>query len=82
MEIRIMIRTAPGSEMHRRFTKKGAFGSYRTGICAAMAGVMLGRGLIEKKGVYEPELCVPAERYIQGQAAVGMEIEVTSKIIL
>jgi lysine 6-dehydrogenase len=82
METKIMIRTAPDSEMHRRFTNKGAFGSYRTGICAALAGVMLGRGLIEKKGVYEPELCIPAELYLQEQAKVGMEVEVTSKVIL
>lgn len=82
MEITIMIRTAPDSEMHRRFTGKGAYGSYRTGICAAMAGAMLGRGLIEKKGVYEPELCVPAELYIREQAKVGMEVEVTTKVTL
>jgi len=82
MEIKIMIRTASDSAMHQRFTGKRAFGSYRTGICAAMSGVMLGRGLIEKKGVYEPELCIPAELYIQEQAKVGMEVEVTSKVIL
>ena len=82
MEIKIMIRTAPDSEMHRRFTARGAFGSYRTGICAAMAGAMLGRGLIERKGVYEPEMCVPAELYIQEQVKVGMEVEVTTRVIL
>jgi lysine 6-dehydrogenase len=82
MEIKIMIRTAPDSEMHRRFTGKGAYGSYRTGICAAMAGAMLGRGLIEKKGVYEPELCVPAHPYIQEQAKVGMEVEIITKVLL
>jgi lysine 6-dehydrogenase len=82
VEVKIMVRTAPDSEMHRRFTEKGAFGSYRTGICAAIAGVMLGRGLIEKKGVYEPELCIPAEAYIQEQANVGMEVEVTTTAIL
>jgi lysine 6-dehydrogenase len=82
VEIKMMIRTAPDSKMHERYTNKGAFGSYRTGICAAMAGVMLGRGLIEKKGVYEPELGVPAEDYIQEQANVGMEVEITTKRIL
>ena len=81
-EMKIMIRTAPDSEMHRRYTRKGAFGSYRTGICGAMAGVMLGRGLIEKKGVYRPERCVPADIYIQEQAKVGMEVEVVEKVIL
>jgi lysine 6-dehydrogenase len=82
VEMKLMIRTAPGSQMHEQYTKKGALGSYRTGICAAMAGVMLGRGLIEKKGVYEPELSVPAELYIQEQAKVGMEVEITTKKIL
>ena len=82
VEMKIMIRTAPGSKMHERYTNKGAFGSYRTGVCAAMAGVMLGRGLIEKKGVYEPELCVPAELYILEQAKVGMEVEETRTMVL
>jgi lysine 6-dehydrogenase len=77
MEVRLMIRTSPESEMHKRYTGKGAFGSYRTGICGAMAGVMLGRGLIEKKGVYPPELCIPAELYIREQVKVGMEVEET-----
>lgn len=77
IEIKLMIRTAPGSEMHKRYTSKGAFGSYRTGICGATAGVMLGRGLIEKKGVYPPELAVPAGLYIQEQVKVGMEVEET-----
>jgi len=81
-EIKLMIRTSPDSDMHRRFTGKGAFGSYRTGICGAMAGVLLGRGLVEKKGVYPPELCIPADLYIQEQAKVGMEIEETTKTIL
>lgn len=82
IEMKIMIRTAPGSEMHERYTSKGAFGSYRSGICSAMAGVMMGRGLIEKKGVFEPELCVPSDLYIQEQAKVGMEVEITTKIVL
>jgi lysine 6-dehydrogenase len=80
-EVRLMIRTSPQSDMHKRYTGKGAFGSYRTGICGAMAGVLLGRGLIEKKGVYPPELCVPPELYIREQAKVGMEIEETIKTI-
>jgi lysine 6-dehydrogenase len=82
IEVRLMIRTSPDSDMHRRYTQKGAFGSYRTGICAAMAGVLLGRGLIEKKGAYPPELCVPAELYIQEQVKVGMEVEETIRVIL
>jgi lysine 6-dehydrogenase len=82
VEIRLMIRTSPDSEMHKRYTGKGAFGSYRTGICGAMAGVLLGRGLIEKKGVYPPELCVPADRYIEEQIKVGMEVEETVRTIL
>ena len=82
VEIKLMIRTSPDSEMHERFTSKGAFGSYRTGICGAMAGVILGRGQIPKKGVYRPEQCVPPEIYIAEQIKVGMEVEETTKIIL
>jgi len=42
----------------------------------------LGWGLIEKKGVYEPELGVPAEAYLQEQAKEGMEIEETITVVL
>ena len=76
-EVKLMIRTSPDSAMHKRYTEKGAFGSYRTGICGAIAGVLLGRGLVEKKGVYNPELCVPPEIYIEEQVKVGMEVETT-----
>jgi hypothetical protein len=41
----------------------------------------MGRGLT-KKGAYPPELCVPAEAYIQEQIKVGMEVEESVKIIL
>lgn len=74
-EVRLMIRTDPDSHMHRYYTEKGAAGSYRTGISASIAGVMLGRGMVEKKGVYRPEACIPADQYIAEQAKAGMEIE-------
>lgn len=82
VEVKLMIRTSPDSEMHRRYTSKGAFGSYRTGICGAMAGLLCGRGLIKKKGVYRPELCVPPELYIGEQVKVGMEVEESTTHIL
>jgi saccharopine dehydrogenase-like NADP-dependent oxidoreductase len=81
VEVKLMIRTAPDSEMHRHYTSRGALGSYRTGINAAIAGVMLGRGEISKKGAYRPELAVPAERYIEEQVRVGMEVEETIRSI-
>jgi len=81
MEVTLMIRTSPDSDMHRKFTDRGAFGSYRTGVCGAIASVLLGRGLIEKKGVFRPEVCVPAELYIDEQVKIGMEVEETTKII-
>jgi lysine 6-dehydrogenase len=82
VEVRLMIRTAPESEMHQRYTSRGATGSYRTGICAAIAGVMLGRGAIKKKGVFRPELCVPPDEYIKEQIKVGMEVEETVRTVL
>jgi len=68
--------------MHKKYTSKGAYGSYRTGIRGAMAGVLLGRGLIEKKGAFPPELCVPADLYIQEQAKAGMEVEEAVTVML
>jgi lysine 6-dehydrogenase len=82
MEVRLMVRTDPDSEMHYRYLARGAYGSYRTGICAAIAGVMLGRGRIERKGVHRPEACVPAEEYVQEQARAGMEVEETIRRIV
>lgn len=76
-EVRLMVRTDPESEMHRHFTDRGASGSYRTGICAAITAVMLGRGQVTMRGVYRPELCVPAAAYIEEQRRVGMEVEET-----
>ena len=82
IEVKLMIRTSPDSEMHKRYTSRGAFGSYRTGICGAMAGVLCGRDQIKKKGVYRPELCVPPELYIGEQVKVGMEVEESTTHIL
>lgn len=81
-EVRLMIRTDPDSRMHEFYTGKGASGSYRTGISASIAAVMLGRGLVEKKGVYRPEICIPADQYIEEQAKAGMEIEESVTAIL
>jgi saccharopine dehydrogenase-like NADP-dependent oxidoreductase len=77
VEMRLMIRTDPQSEMHRYYTARGAAGSYRTGICAAITATMLGRGQILPKGVFRPEKCVPAASYIQAQVQVGMQVEET-----
>jgi lysine 6-dehydrogenase len=77
VEARLMIRTDPDSAMHRYYTSRGAAGSYRTGICAAITACMLGRGLIEAKGVFRPEKCVPAAKYIAAQVRVGMQVEET-----
>jgi lysine 6-dehydrogenase len=81
-EVKLMIRTDPDSDMHQRYTEKGAFGSYRTGICGAMAGVLCGRGLIERKGVFRPEQCIPPKLYIDEQIRVGMEVEESTIKIL
>jgi saccharopine dehydrogenase-like NADP-dependent oxidoreductase len=75
IEVKLMIRTSPDSPMHKRFIDRGATGSYRTGICGAMAGVLCGREQITRKGAFRPELCVPPELYICEQAKVGMEVE-------
>lgn len=77
VELRLMIRTDPDSEMHRHYTSRGATGSYRTGISAAITATMLGRGQITRRGVFRPEKCIPAADYIREQARVGMEVEET-----
>ncbi|MEO6041676.1 MAG: saccharopine dehydrogenase C-terminal domain-containing protein [Croceibacterium sp.] len=77
VEIRLMVGVDSAGEMHRYYTAKGASGSYRTGISAAITATMLGRGEIAMPGVYRPEICVPAAAYIRAQGAAGMDVRET-----
>jgi saccharopine dehydrogenase-like NADP-dependent oxidoreductase len=82
VEIRLTVGVDPRSEMHARYTARGASGSYRTGISAAITAAMLGRGEITRTGVHRPENCVPAEPYIQAQGAAGMYVEESLTVAL
>lgn len=65
-----------------RMQAKGVFSSYRTGIYGAILTLMLARGQIEKKGVFYPEVSVPAEAFIREAVRVGIEIEVERKTLI
>ncbi len=73
-EVRLSVGVDPDGAMHRRYTSLGAYGSYRTGISAAIAATMLGRGEIARSGVHRPETSIPAEAYIRKQAEAGMDV--------
>jgi len=53
-----------------------------SGLCAAIAAVMLIRGQIREKGVLMPELCIPPEQYLNEFVNAGMEIEISRRVRL
>jgi len=53
-----------------------------SGLCAAIAAMMIGRGQIKAKGVLMPEVCIPPDQYLDEFVNVGMEIEITKKVML
>ena len=59
--------------------KKGIFSSYRTGLYAAIATLMIGRGQIDKKGALYPEECIPTDLFLKEVAGVGIEVDVTKR---
>jgi saccharopine dehydrogenase-like NADP-dependent oxidoreductase len=63
-----------------RMQKKGAFSSYRTGIYAAAATMMVARGQVKEKGVLYPETSIPAAQFMKEVVRYGIEVEVTKKI--
>jgi lysine 6-dehydrogenase len=70
------------SALTERMQRKGVFSSYRTGIYAGIATMMLARGQIAQKGVFYPEVAIPAEQFLKEAARVGIEIEVNKKTAL
>jgi len=65
-----------------RMKQKGVFSSYRTGIYVGIATMMLARGQIAQKGVFYPEVAIPAEQFLKEAARVGIDIEVNKKTAL
>jgi len=53
-----------------------------SGLCAAIAAVMLARGKTKGKGVLMPEVCIPPEQYLDEFAKIGMDIEIMRKVKL
>jgi len=65
-----------------RMQGKGVFSSYRTGIYVGIATMMLARGHIAQKGVFYPEVSIPAERFLKEAARAGIEVEVSKKVAM
>ncbi len=53
-----------------------------SGLCAAIAAVILGRGQIKGKGVLMPEVCIPPEQYLDEFRKSGEDIEISRKVRL
>ena len=65
-----------------KMQNKGVFSSYRSGLYGAIGALMIGRGQIEKKGVFYPEACVPPEQFLREAARAGIEIEVSRRTLI
>lgn len=81
-KIEYRIKAVIPPNLHRKMIERCCFGSYRAGICAAVAAVMIGRGQVKAKGVVEPELAIPPEEYLRELVKFGFNIELTTKTIL
>lgn len=77
VEYDLMVRATPDAD--RKYLGKGCSASYRTGICIAIAAVMVGRGLVKKRGVLPPELCIPPEIFLNELSKEGFEVEAVRK---
>jgi lysine 6-dehydrogenase len=65
-----------------RMQSKGVLSSYRSGLYGAIGALMIGRGQIDKKGVFYPEACVPPEQFLREAARAGIEIEVSRRTLI
>ena len=69
-------------ELLNRYKNKGCHGLFRAGIFIAVAAVMLGRGQVEAKGIFHPEIAIPADLYLAEVAKAGFEVEIEKKVVL
>ncbi len=56
-------------------------GALDTGVPLAIAGRMLARGEITRRGCHGPEICVPAAPFFQELARYGMHVEETVRVV-
>ena len=55
----------------------------QAGLRTAIAAVMVGRGQIKGTGILMPEICIPAEQYLDELAKTGAEeIDIRRKVKL
>jgi saccharopine dehydrogenase-like NADP-dependent oxidoreductase len=68
--------------LYQKMMDKGCYGAYRAGLCGAAAAVIVGRGQVTAKGVVEPELAIPADRFLEDMVKFGFKVEITEKTFL
>jgi saccharopine dehydrogenase-like NADP-dependent oxidoreductase len=56
-------------------------GALDTGTPLAIAGVMLARGEITRRGVCGAELCVPPESFFRELARYNMQVETSTRVL-
>ncbi len=76
------LRAAISPDLHQKMKDKGCSGSYRAGVCAAAAAVLIGRGQVHTTGVVAPELAIPPEPYFSELSKFGFKLELTRKSLL
>jgi lysine 6-dehydrogenase len=81
-QVEYRLRAAISPDLHQKMKDKGCSGSYRAGLCAAAAAILIGRGQIQARGVVAPELSIPPEPYFAELSKFGFRMEITRKSLL
>ena len=68
--------------LYKEMTDKEWSGANRAGLCGAVPAVIIGRGQVTAKGVVEPELAIPPERFLEDMVKFGFKVEITEKTFL
>ena len=82
VKVEYRLRAAISPDLHQKMKDKGCSGSYRAGVCAAAATVLIGRGQVQARGVIAPELAIPPEPYFAVLSKFGFRMEITRKSLL
>jgi lysine 6-dehydrogenase len=80
--IKYTIKEFATETLTKKMRKKGVTGSYRTGIYGAIGTILVGRGIVHKKGVYFPEACIPPKEFFKEAIKAGIRVEIAEKTII
>ena len=80
--IEYRLRALVPPRLHQKMRDKGCFGAYRAGLCGAVAAAIIGRGQVTARGVVQPEMALPADKFLEGFVEFGVNVEIAEKTFL